>query len=298
MAEVAGNSVSAEGRRGGTLTCIIPTHQRENLLEEALRSIAAQTLPPQEVIVSDNLCRPETRSVVGRMDRECPFPVIYLGHHEGGRGCISRNLAARQAKGKFLAFLDDDDLWEPNFLAEVARRFRETGADAVYTWTNFLLPDGTLLPSKSLPEGLPFGGFVIRNPGSVISNLAVRKSVFLDLQGFDEAMHPPYDRDFIMRLLLKGYRYAVVPERLTHFRQHEGWRESRPGPSFAVGQRAFYQRYCDKLRPTLRARFWLKTKANTISAGIETPRNPLQRLLPVVHAVLQRLEARIGCTIG
>lgn len=298
MAETAGDNFVAGAERPGAFTCIIPTHQREDLLEEALRSIAAQTLQPLEVIVSDNLCRAETRAVVEKVNSECPFAVTYLGHDQGGRGCISRNLAAERAKGEFLAFLDDDDLWAPTFLAEVARRFAETSADAVYTWTDYLLPDGTLVPAKALPEGLPLAGFVIRNPGAVISNLAVCRRVFLELRGFDEAMHPPYDRDFIMRLLLGGHRYAVVPQRLTQFRQHAGWRESLPGPSFAEGHRAFFQRYRDQVRPTLRARFWLKTRASAICTGVETPANPLLRLLPTADSLMQRVEARIRHIIG
>ena len=280
------------------ISCIIATHDRDELLETAIGSIAVQSVWPREIIVSDNLARDETRRIVETFDANLPIPVRYIGHSQGGRGCISRNLAAEQACGRYLAFLDDDDLWEPDFLDAVDTAFVERGTDAVYVWINNLYPNGELRPGRSLAERLSISDFVIGNPGSVISNLAVKRDVFLKIGGFDEAMHPPYDRDFAMRLLLDGRRYAVVPRRLLRFRQHDGPRESRPGKTYARGQRVFFERYRDKVRPTMRPRFWLKMKVSAIRAELEPSTFLLNHLLVGFERVVQRLERKRGRAFG
>ncbi len=285
-------------KRHVDFSCIIPTHDRDELLEAALESIAAQTLQPREVIVSDNLDRAETRALVAAFDARVSFAVRYLGHHEGGRGCISRNLAAEQASGEYLAFLDDDDLWKPGFLEAVDAAFAARRTDAVYVWITYLYPSGQQESGRKIAEDLGVGDFVIRNPGTVISNLAVKRSVFLELGGFDESMHPPYDRDFAMRLLLKGHCYAVVPEELLLFRQHDGARESRPGESYARGQRAFFERYRDKVRLSLRLRFWLKMKASAIRSGLERSVFPVGAFVVGSDHILKKLERKIGRALG
>ena len=295
-----GDTLVGSGRamRRVDISCIIATHDRDEMLGTAIGSIAAQSVWPREVVVSDNLARDETRKVVDACDIKLPFPVRYLGHNQGGRGCISRNLAAEQACGRYLAFLDDDDYWEPEFLDAVETAFVNRDADAVYVWFNDWYPNGEIRPGKSLSERHSISDFVIRNPGSVISNLAVKREVFLKIGGFDEAMHPPYDRDFAMRLLLEGRSYAVVPRRLLRFRQHDGPRESRPGKTYARGQRAFFERYRDKVRPTLRPRFWLKMKVSGIRADMEPSTFLLDHVLVGFERVLQSLEERIGRAFG
>ncbi len=285
-------------KRQVDFSCIIPTHDRDELLEAALDSIADQTVQPREVIVSDNLVREETRALVKSFDASVPFSVRYLGHHQGGRGCISRNLAAQEAGGQYLAFLDDDDLWKPEFLASVDASFAARQTDAVYVWITYLFPSGEQEAGRKIAEDLGVGDFVIRNPGTVISNLAVKRSVFLELGGFDESMHPPYDRDFAMRLLQRGNSYSVVPQELLLFRQHEGARESRPGESYARGQRAFFERYRDKVRPSLRLRFWLKIKASAIRSGLEHLVFPLGAVVVGTDHILKKLERKIGRALG
>ena len=289
---------SGRGMREVDISCIIATHDRDEMLETAIGSIAAQSVCPREIVVSDNLARDETRKIVDAFDLELPFPVRYLGHSQGGRGCISRNLAAEQACGRYLAFLDDDDFWEPEFLEAMETVFVDRDADAVYVWFNYWYPNGEIRPGKSLSERLSISDFVIRNPGSVISNLAVKRDVFLKVGGLDEAMHPPYDRDFAMRLLLDGRRYAVVPRRLLRFRQHDGPRESRPGKAYALGQQAFFERYRDKVRPTMRPRFWLKMKVSAIRADLESSTFLLDPVLVGFERVLESLESRIGRAFG
>lgn len=226
------------------VSCIIPTHNRVNMLELAINSILAQTYQPHEIIVSDNLQDKATQILVDTINTKSEINIIYIGHNEGGRGCISRNIAAKAATGNYLAFLDDDDLWEVDYIAKIVNKRNAINKPcAVYAWLKYLYADGSTKPGKHLRENLTQNNFILNNPGSVISNLTVDRDIYLQLEGFDENTHPPYDKDFIIRLMQAGYNYYVVPEELVMFRQHDEDRESSISSSFINGQVKFYTKH-------------------------------------------------------
>lgn len=101
------------------ISVVVPTYNRERLLREALDSIAAQQLPRPvgvEVVVVDDGSTDGTRAVMERLVAEHPDELIYL-HQERQGPAAARNLGLHHARGRFLAFLDSDDLWLPDKLA-------------------------------------------------------------------------------------------------------------------------------------------------------------------------------------
>src|SRR6185503_16357321 len=95
----------------------IPTYNRQQFLLEALRSVFAQTFQDYEVFVVDDGSTDQTAGAVQSFgDR-----VVYLYKTHGG-AASARNRGIAAARGKYLAFLDSDDFWEPTFL-EVTTRY-------------------------------------------------------------------------------------------------------------------------------------------------------------------------------
>src|SRR2546425_10782801 len=97
-----------------TISAIIPAYNGvARYLEQAIRSVLAQTYHDIELIVVDDASTDDTARLALR------FPTArYFRRAENGGQAAARNDGARLAKGEFLAFLDQDDLWEPNFLIE------------------------------------------------------------------------------------------------------------------------------------------------------------------------------------
>jgi glycosyltransferase involved in cell wall biosynthesis len=93
----------------GTVTVVIPTRDRDHLLRRALASVAAQTLPPLEVVVVGDGCTPDIGDELGLDVR-----VVVAPAGTGAGEC--RNIGARQARGDWVALLDDDDEWLPTKL--------------------------------------------------------------------------------------------------------------------------------------------------------------------------------------
>src|SRR5260221_8617571 len=97
------------------VSVVIPTHNRPDMLAEALASVRAQTFTDYEVLVVSNGEHHELRAVsrVVAHKHDCRY-------FELAKGAVSaaRNFGVKQAKGEWIAFLDDDDLWLPNKLEQ------------------------------------------------------------------------------------------------------------------------------------------------------------------------------------
>lgn len=102
------------------ISVIIPTHNGERLIAETLRSVLAQTLSPDEVIVVDDGSTDGTADVVAGF----PSPVRIVDNSRGGPAA-ARNRGIEEAQGPFIAFVDHDDLWREDKLALQMEAFRE-----------------------------------------------------------------------------------------------------------------------------------------------------------------------------
>ena len=102
------------------ISCIIATHNRDKLLKEAIYSVIKQTYSPLEIIISNNIPNKKTRAIIEKISKKSSVPINYIEHRMKGRGAASVNLAASSAKGDYIAFLDDDDLWEKNYLKKIS----------------------------------------------------------------------------------------------------------------------------------------------------------------------------------
>ena len=95
-----------------SVSVVIPTYNRPDMLREAIQSVLNQTRPASEIIVVDNGSFEETVSVI----RQFGDKVVY--ERSTARGpSPSRNRGVAVAGSRYVAFLDDDDLWHPEKLA-------------------------------------------------------------------------------------------------------------------------------------------------------------------------------------
>ena len=225
---------------------IIPTHNRLNLLKISLESVIKQKFIPGEILISDNLCQKEVKDYVDLVNNQTKINIIYIGHKKGGRGAISRNLAAQKSSYNYLAFLDDDDLWDENYLSEAYNLIKKNNINFLYTWTN-ILKNTKIYKGKKIPENLKINDFFIINPGSVVSNLIIKKETYQNLNGFDETTNPPYDKDLVIRYLYSNGKYNVLKKHLVIFRNDDYEKESNNKNTMYSGYQKLYQKHFDKM---------------------------------------------------
>jgi glycosyltransferase involved in cell wall biosynthesis len=168
--------------------------------------------------------------------------VRYLVNTTQPGAAGSRNFGAAHASGDALAFLDDDDVWRPAYLARAGERLQASGLDVVVSGICRLRQDGAtqaiVMPARIAPSAL-----LDRNPGLTGSNVVIRRAAFERIGGFDARLPVMNDWDFLIRLLAGGTEYAVVDDLLVEWREHEGERISTPTTRRASGIEAFIAKH-------------------------------------------------------
>jgi succinoglycan biosynthesis protein ExoO len=109
---------------------IIPAYNVSGIIERAIRSAAAQTLPPLEILVIDDCSTDNTVEAVEALGREIPSLRLLSTPANGGPSA-GRNVGLRAARGDWIALLDADDAWKPGRLERLAEVARATSADFV-----------------------------------------------------------------------------------------------------------------------------------------------------------------------
>jgi succinoglycan biosynthesis protein ExoO len=112
-----------------SFSVIIPAYNVSGTVERAIRSVAAQTLP-LEILVIDDCSTDNTVEVVQALARELPFLRLYSTPVNGGPS-VARNVGLRAAKGDWIGLLDADDAWKPGRLQRLLEVAVATSADFV-----------------------------------------------------------------------------------------------------------------------------------------------------------------------
>jgi succinoglycan biosynthesis protein ExoO len=109
---------------------IIPAYNVSGIVERAIRSAAAQTLPPLEILVIDDCSTDKTVAVVKALGREIPS-LRLLSTPANSGPAAARNVGLREAKADWIALLDSDDAWKPGRLERLSEVASATSADFV-----------------------------------------------------------------------------------------------------------------------------------------------------------------------
>jgi glycosyltransferase involved in cell wall biosynthesis len=235
------------------LSVVLSTYNRAVMLSDAVRALLAvdRDSPPHEIIVVDNNSADETRPVVEALLRQAGGRLRYAFEPEQGLS-HARNRGIADARGRYVAFTDDDVRVEPGWVrATVAAFERHPEADFV---GGRVLPDWPSAPPEWLADRtwghwaplalVDYGdtGFVTsaQRPFTFVgANMAYRREVFAEFGGFDPRFqHAPgsvssvEDHAFELRLYQAGRRgwyepsmvmqAAVQPDRLTRA-YHRRW---------------------------------------------------------------------------
>jgi len=182
-----------------SITVIVVTHDRPALLADALASIEAQSVAPLEVRIADDGDVPATGIVEGASLLEVtliPVDVRCAG--------AARNRAAAAARGEVLAFLDDDDRWRPDHLSGLREAFIDPECGMAYRDAAVIRervePDGRRVDLETRTIAREWDPEVMRHDDFVPpSAMAVRRSWFETLGGFDERFGFSEDWDFLLR---------------------------------------------------------------------------------------------------
>ena len=125
------------------VSIIMPSYNGEKFIGETIESVLDQTYTNWELIIVDDCSKDDTAGAVARFQD----PRIRFYQNEKNSGAaISRNRALREATGRWIAFLDSDDLWEKDKLEKQIAFMEERGCHFSFTDYRIVMPDGNALP--------------------------------------------------------------------------------------------------------------------------------------------------------
>lgn len=199
------------------ITVIIPFYNRETYIHEAVQSVLDQTLKPREIVIVNDCSRESSRRCLDRYADHCK--ILDLPKNVGLAG--ARNAAIQMAQGKFIALLDDDDIWLPRKL-EVQHGYLQehpdcSGIHSAVWLILFERPD--LRYKKFDGEPLPLSQALTHLQWVIPSTLLIRTDVVRAVGGFDPWFRENEDRDFVIRCCAAGFRLEGIDEPLVRFRR-------------------------------------------------------------------------------
>ena len=126
------------------VSIIMPTYKCGRFIAESIRSVQTQTYKNWELIIVDDCSGDGTIEIVQDLMKHDDRISIYQNISNSG-AAVTRNIALRNAKGRWIAFLDSDDLWEPTKLERQIKFMEENGYAFSYTEYQEMDSEGALM---------------------------------------------------------------------------------------------------------------------------------------------------------
>lgn len=186
------------------VSVVIPTYGRTSSLREAINSVLKQTYRNIEVVVVDDnektsADRKKTEELISEYEGDTRIKYICMPHNSGAAS--SRNEGVKQANGKYIAFLDNDDLYLPSYIAEMYSAIKHGKTDVAYAGLWYISNGGKAISRKKLKdkrEGLIWMDVLSGRPNISIF-LMFKKTIVEDLGLFDSDLPSYEDYDLWLR---------------------------------------------------------------------------------------------------
>lgn len=198
------------------VSVIMPSYNGEEFIEQAISSVIAQTVEDWELIVIDDCSEDRTPQIVeGFAISDERVRLVRNEKNMGAAG--SRNRGLELCNGDYVALLDSDDYWQPQWLSKMLERARQTEADIIYCSYAIVDEQGKKLCNDFIVPGqTDFGQSMIRSVITCSTVLLTRKIAKANRFPVDM-----YHEDIALwfRLLREGVQARGVPEVLAAYRQ-------------------------------------------------------------------------------
>ncbi len=274
------------------VSVVAPVYNRAGLVERALRSVFAQTLPDFELIVVDDGSTDELAKTLAQF-RD---PRLRLVRHERNRGPgAARNTGIKEARGACVAFIDSDDEWLPEMLKRLRARLELGPPERSLALSGFYLERDRLgrREARPLPDAADWYLRSLAGCNVSLGSCAlIRRSTFDEIGLFDERMRRFEDWDWLLRYTAK-HPIAAVEEPMAVIHSGAGW------PSAEEVERAarqIWERHGAAVARHSAAarRLLLSTLSFERAAALHRARQPLAALAPLLRAILIHPSRGLG----
>ena len=198
------------------VSVVIPTHNRAQVVKRAIYSVYRQTFRDLEILVIDDCSSDDTANQIdGMLSRFSGLgDLLVYKRLERNRGAnAARNVGVSLARGRYIAFLDSDDLWHPQKLERQLASVRsEQPIRPAFSFTGRFRVDANYqVLARQLPRAATASEAALRRGNGIgtLSAVLVEKKAVTEIGGFDEDLRACQDWDFYLRLAPHCHIVAV-----------------------------------------------------------------------------------------
>ncbi|HOE37764.1 MAG TPA: glycosyltransferase family A protein [Kiritimatiellia bacterium] len=204
------------------VSACIGTFNQERYIRECLESILAQTYPHLEIIVADNASTDQTMAILESFGTRVQ---IVKRTSNSGMCSTTRNLAVQQARGKYIAFLDADDAWEPTKIEKQVGFLEANPAIPLcHTYCGIMDAHSTrsgIRHEGRIPPTGPYFEALLEHCWITISSVMMHRSLYAECGPFSEIL--PYGRlgedyEFFLKVA-RTHDIGFLPEVLARYRK-------------------------------------------------------------------------------
>lgn len=194
-----------------TISIIITNYNYKKYVGPAIKSAQNQTVKPQEIIVVDD---GSTDDSIKEIEK---YPVKLIKQKNLGV-VAAKNRGFSESTGRFVLFLDADDILKPNATKEYIRKYREDrSVGFVYSGMEYFGSEKGIYKSK------PFNSKELRRGNYIHNSTLIKREAFLAVDGYHTGMNEGYeDWDLYISIAEQGYLGAYVSKPLLRYRRHKG----------------------------------------------------------------------------
>ena len=201
------------------VSVVVPTFNRKELLTETVHSILNQTYKKMEVIIVDNYSNYDIIALIAAFNDS---RISLFQNENHGIIAVNRNYGIEKAKGEYIAFCDDDDLWVPEKLEKQIEIIANN--DVCCTNREYIDVDTKIIPHRTLfiPKNLSLSNFLCSN-FVTLSSVLVKKDVLKQYKGFTCQPEFKYCEDYELwgKMLATGQKFIICKEKLVLYRLHQ-----------------------------------------------------------------------------
>ena len=262
------------------ISVVIPSCDRPIAVQDAVSSVRAQAMQPKEIVVVDN-------GVDRIVESQLPGEVTLLRMEPYIGVSSARNEGARVATGEYVAFLDDDDAWAPDYLeymVEAIANAEET-PDLLIGRKDRVKNGGRVVYKclKHAADLMPT--LLYRNHGVGGINIVVRRKKFFEVGGYDANLQNAEDRALALDFLQADAWVVCVPEAAAIMGEEQETRLRDRGNKYP-DRKYFYEKYKDIMPIDIRlwnraivSKFRIKSSSNSVMLPVLWSRYLLDRLV-------------------
>lgn len=163
------------------VSVIIPVYNAAKYIGKTIESVLSQTYRNIEIVLVDDCSKDNSRHIIEQYAAKHEIIVYHLQEKNGG-AAVARNTALQIAKGRYVAFLDSDDLWYPQKIKRQLKLMKQKNAAICYTAIEMIDEEGRYLKGKrDVKETINYK-FLLKNTMIATSSVVIDRNVIGDFQ--------------------------------------------------------------------------------------------------------------------